>query len=191
MRCHKHLRIQYPLIELVTGLAFAAVLPSSFPLTVPAVVWIGSTLLVVCCAIVILVADTRWQLIPDGAVVGLILAALVRLPYVSQSTQFWMSGVIAALVFYVLWNITRGRGMGFGDVKLAGALGLLLGHPRTIIALYVAFLTGAIYGVILMMGRRAKMKSKIAFGPFMILGALASVLWGAELLSYWNRLFGL
>lgn len=77
--------------------------------------------------------------------------------------------------------------MGFGDVKLSFVLGLLLGFPRTIVALYIAFLTGAIVGVILILVHTARLKSKIAFGPFLIFGTGVALMFGNDIMAWWNR----
>lgn len=86
---------------------------------------------------------------------------------------------------YLLWALTRGRGMGFGDVKLALLMGMLLGYPGIIIAFYAAFLTGALVGVILILVGRKGWKSKIAFGPFLILGTVAAFVYGPQIMSWW------
>ena len=88
---------------------------------------------------------------------------------------------------YVLWAVTRGRGMGFGDVKLAFLMGLFLGFPGIITAFYTAFLTGAIVGVILILTGSKGWKSKIAFGPFLILGMAVTFVWGPQILLWWQN----
>ena len=126
--------------------------------------------IIFCALLVIFVADLKYQIIPDSMILVGILGALLSKPY-------FIPGIGAALFFLLLWIITKGRGMGLGDVKLGFLLGLFLGFPRIAFALYVAFLTGAIVGVILILRKRAGLKSKIAFGPFLILGALISILY--------------
>ena len=78
--------------------------------------------------------------------------------------------------------------MGFGDVKLAFLLGLLLGYPKIVVALYTAFLTGATVGVILILKGKRTLKSKIAFGPFLIAGTLIALLWSDIILLWWKEL---
>lgn len=73
--------------------------------------------------------------------------------------------------------------MGLGDVKLAILLGAFLGLDLLIVWLLLAFLTGAITGCILILAGRAKMKTKIAFGPFLIIGAYLALFWGNKFLS--------
>jgi leader peptidase (prepilin peptidase)/N-methyltransferase len=74
--------------------------------------------------------------------------------------------------------------MGFGDVKLAGVLGLVLGWlgwGELVVGGFLGFLLGAVLGGVLMVARRAGRKTKIPFGPFMLLGALLAILWGGQL----------
>jgi leader peptidase (prepilin peptidase)/N-methyltransferase len=123
--------------------------------------------------------DVKEQIIPDSMIIALcLMGALLIWRHPDTRISSAGAGVGAGLFFFLLWALTRGKGMGFGDVKLAAALGLLLGYPRILIACYIAFLTGAIVGVILMGARRAGMKTRLAFGPFLLLGSIGSVLFG-------------
>ena len=167
-RCHKRLSVQYPVIELATGIGFT--LLHSLPLY-----------LLFISLLVIFIADFKYQIIPDSMIVLGILAAVWKGAYLVPAI-----GSFAFL--YLLWAVTRGKGLGFGDVKFAFLMGLLLGFPGVIIAFYVAFLTGALTGVILMLGRYKTWKSKIAFGPFLVLGTVVGLIWQPQLTALW-RLF--
>lgn len=119
------------------------------------------------------------------AVAGYHLA--IHTPFAAYPA-YLSSAAACFLLFYGLFLLTRGRGMGFGDVKFAPVMGLFLGYPLTIAGLYIAFLTGAFTGVILMIAGRAGLKSKIAFGPFLILGTAAAFVWGPQLTHWWMQL---
>lgn len=174
-RCHKKLSVQYPIVELITGLGFVFLYPS-----IPMMVLFSAFL-------VIFVADLKFQIIPDSMVVISSLAALFFHIGAGQPIiPFLLPALLSALFFYILWAVTRGRGMGFGDVKLAPVIGLFLGYPGTVIALYIAFLTGAIVGVILIFRRRVSWKSHIAFGPFLVLGTALTYMYSRELIAFWN-----
>jgi leader peptidase (prepilin peptidase)/N-methyltransferase len=74
--------------------------------------------------------------------------------------------------------------MGFGDVKLAGVLGLYLGWlgwAEVVTGAFLGFLFGGVVGMALMAARKAGRKSQIPFGPFMLVGAFVAVLWGGVL----------
>lgn len=72
--------------------------------------------------------------------------------------------------------------MGFGDVELVFLMGLFLGFPKIIVALYLAFLTGALIGVILIILDKKNLKSQIAFGPFLVFGTIISLFWGEQII---------
>jgi len=81
--------------------------------------------------------------------------------------------------------LTKGRGMGFGDVKLAFLMGLILGFPKIIPALYFAFLTGALVSVILILAKKKKFGQTIPFGPFLVGGTIFSLFYGNEAIKWW------
>ena len=95
------------------------------------------------------------------------------------------AGLVSSAFLGALYLITRGRGMGLGDVKLAFLMGLVLGWPLVALAYFVAFLTGAAAGVILIITGKKKLKSKIAFGPFLILGTIIAKLWGLNIIKWY------
>lgn len=167
LRCKKTLSIQYPLIELITAVGFIIFPPSSY--------------LIFCSLLVIFVADLKYQIIPDSMVI------LGTIGIVGRIRENFVSGIGAACIFWILWRVTLGRGMGFGDVKLVFVLGLLLGYPLIIVALYIAFLTGAAVGVILILTGKKKLKSRIAFGPFLLWGTVCALVWGQSILHWWER----
>jgi prepilin signal peptidase PulO-like enzyme (type II secretory pathway) len=98
-------------------------------------------------------------------------------------------GGAIALFFYSLIFFTRGRGMGLGDVKLGFLIGFALGWPAAVTALFLAFLTGALVSTILILVRRKRFGDAVPFGPFLALGALASLFWGQQILEFYLRLF--
>jgi leader peptidase (prepilin peptidase) / N-methyltransferase len=93
-------------------------------------------------------------------------------------------GMAALYAFYFVLALVYPAGMGFGDVKLAGVLGLYLawlGWAELISGAFLGFLFGGVVGIGLMIARRAGRKSQIPFGPFMLAGALVAILWGGAL----------
>jgi len=105
-----------------------------------------------------------------------------------QWPDFWhsiASGIGVTLFFLFLVAITRGRGMGMGDVKLGFVLGILLGWPRTLVAVFLSFIAGALVSVLLLLMGRRKFGQTIPFGPFLVMGTIASLLWGSSLWSWY------
>lgn len=185
-RCKKPLSLQYPFIELLTAGGFVALLP--LPGFMP--LHYALTLVIFSAGVVIFFIDLKHQIIPDSTLY-IVLGALLVLGIGLSSAEWWqhvLSGGLSGLLFFFLWIITKGRGLGFGDVKLVVLLGLLTGYPRIVVSLYIAFLTGAICGVILIVANRAKMKSRIPFGPFLILGAVCAMIWGERMFAWFFTL---
>lgn len=184
-KCHTKLSLRYPISELATSLIFFGItlvtLPNLF-LTITA-------LIIASCLLVITVIDIEHYLIPDPLVVVLLLTTLVSiiLTNTAQLPVHLLSSIGAFAFLWFIWFVTKGKGMGFGDVKFAAFLGLSLGFPRVIVGLYAAFLTGAIWGVIMIIVTKKKLKSRLPFGPFLILGYLFGLVGSEQIL---RLLFG-
>ncbi len=194
-QCHKKISWQYPLIEISTGFLFLFTYVSMMQITgtgfiVPHLIYylaLSGSLLA------ILVTDLKYRIIPDQILIFLTVISLIY-----QSVYFQqlimgnlMSGIISLLFFLMLVIITRGRGMGLGDVKLAFVMGLMLGFPKIIVALYLAFLTGAVVSLILILIHKKSMKSTIAFGPFLVCATFFSLFFGTTLWLWFKRMFGI
>jgi leader peptidase (prepilin peptidase) / N-methyltransferase len=119
--------------------------------------------------------------LPSYAVgIGLLgIAALVR--WEGDAALRALGGMAALFAFYYLLALVNPGGMGYGDVKLAGVLGLYLGWlgwAQVLLGTFLAFLVSALTGLGLIAAGRATLKSALPFGPFMLAGALLAVLWG-------------
>lgn len=139
-------------------------------------------------AVLLAVVDRRVHRLPDPLTLPLAAAAVLLLGGVALlpgHAGSWTSGLLGGLAlggFYLLLFLINPNGMGFGDVKLALALGVALGwYGWTVLFLggFAGFLFGAAYGLALVLLRRAGRRTGIPFGPFMIAGALTGVLLGA------------
>jgi leader peptidase (prepilin peptidase) / N-methyltransferase len=99
------------------------------------------------------------------------------------------SGLLAAMLiglfFGTLILITKGRGMGGGDLKLGVFIGLVLGISNALLAILLAFLLGSIVGVALLILRRKKMGEMIPFGPFLSAGAIIALFWGEHIINWY------
>lgn len=103
-----------------------------------------------------------------------------------------LTGILMAILiggfFWALIMITRGKGMGGGDVKLGAFIGLMLGFPQALIALTLSFLTGAIFSIILIIFGKKHFGQAIPFGPFLVLGSLMTLFWGDRILNWYLSL---
>jgi leader peptidase (prepilin peptidase)/N-methyltransferase len=104
-----------------------------------------------------------------------------------------MGGGVGFLFFFVVAMASRG-GMGWGDVKLAGLIGLATGFPMVLVAIVLGAVLGAIIGVVLMAVRKKGMKSLIPFGPFLSVATMVTLIWGGDMLNWYAEIsshFGL
>lgn len=170
--CHKKISIQYPIVELAT--AGATVLIVGF-LSDLGFLSIISYLFIVYAFIVIFFSDLKYQLIPDEMVVVVVVLSFLR--------GNLLVGLLAALGFFLVVLATKFRGMGLGDVKLAFAMGLLLGFPAVVVAVWFAFVLGGVFAVGLLLLHRKNIHETMALGPFLVLGTLIAALWSQKILA--------
>jgi prepilin signal peptidase PulO-like enzyme (type II secretory pathway) len=190
--CRKKISIQYPLIEIFTGLIFLAIfyiigapVSSRDFLDIIFLFYIASSL------IVIFVYDLKHYEIPDKILFPAIAVTLVlRLVFDFRSIlNFIVATAMAAGFFFSIWFFSKGRWMGFGDVKLAVLMGLLLGFYNTLVALFLAFFFGAIISIILIAFYGKKLKSEVPFGPFLIAGTFVGLFWGSQVIQWYSNFF--
>jgi leader peptidase (prepilin peptidase)/N-methyltransferase len=197
LECKNKISLQYPIVELVTGIIFAGLflkfqnvffldtLVFSFTYAYYAVVF---SLLVV-----VSIYDIRHKIIPDTLSFVLGLLAFIGLfflnsnsflnfsPHLPSLLEFF-SGLIIAAPFAFFWLISRGTWMGLGDAKLAIGLGWLLGISRATSGIVLAFWIGAIVGISLVIfSKNHGMKSEIPFAPYLVLGMLLAFLFELHL----------
>lgn len=199
--CHKPISLRYPAVEVITAALFVwwYLIGSAFfqlteqPLAnIQRIFWLCVGIFL----IIIFFADFLYQVIPDIAVYPLIaIALLYRIvlvhQHIMQTPDFiaaLISAVGASLFFLFLWWITKGKGMGLGDVKFAVAMGLLLGFPGILVGVFLAFVTGSVVGVSLIAFGKKRMGQTIAFGPFLIIGTIVTLVWGNPLLTWYIRM---
>ena len=199
LSCKTKISIQYPLVELATGLIFSFLFlkfsasggqdifySNIFPFAITYAYYATTFSLLV----VIAVYDLKHKIIPD--ILSFIFGALAFAGlFFFDSSGFYihtpsilefLSGVFIALPFALFWLISGGRWMGLGDAKLALGIGWLLGFASALSSLVVAFWSGAVIGVTLVILsknskiRRMGVKSEIPFAPFLVFGALLAFL---------------
>lgn len=203
--CKTKISIQYPLIEFATGLIFTALFlkfQDYFFLT-PFIFAITYAYYAIMFSLLVVVAayDLRHKIIPDAlsfifgtlAFVGLFFfpatAGQVNnnfssfYPHLPSILEF-LSGLFIGLPFALFWSVSAGAWMGLGDAKLALGLGWLLGFSKALSAVVVAFWTGAIIGLGLIIFRKGYgMKSEIPFALYLVFGALLAFLFDLRLFA--------
>lgn len=187
--CKKFIGWKYPVIELTTGFMFAL---TSILISTGSLVYLCIMLGIVSCLLVIFFIDLFSGIIPDSMLITLGVLAFLRILLLHQAFLPIVLTILGAGIFFVsIFLATRGKGMGFGDVKYACIMGLLLPFPFIIPALYIAFLTGALIALILVMEGKKAMKSTIAFGPFLVVGTIVDIFWGMHLWTLFQKILGL
>ena len=189
--CSEPISARYPLVELGTGLAFAATGArfADEPRLLPAY------LLFVALGIALALIDLDVRRLPNVLVLPAypVLAAL--LATAGDGPALLRAAVAAAALFAIFFLIAlvAPGSLGFGDVKLAGVVGGVLGHlswGALLVGAFGGFVIGSVVGVVLLASGRAGRKTAVPFGPFMILGALASILGASGLGESYLRATG-
>lgn len=198
--CHKPIGWQYPLVELATA-AFFILSYVAWPMEWDAAgiaalgVWLASLVGLMA----LLVYDLRWMLLPNRIVFPLIGLGVGHVLLQAALRQDWtllVDGIlslgVAGGIFYVLFQISAGRWIGGGDVKLGFALGLLLLSPaKSLLMLFVASVIGTFVSLTLMSVKRLGRKSIVPFGPFLIVATIITQLFGADIIDWYLKTAGL
>ncbi|MCK4592371.1 prepilin peptidase [Candidatus Parcubacteria bacterium] len=97
----------------------------------------------------------------------------------------FIAAIFTSAFFLSIVLLTRGRGMGGGDVKLGFLMGLILGWPLVLAALFLSSILGSMVGIFLIFIGKKKMKSMIPFGPFLVLGTFIALFWGERIVEWY------
>lgn len=200
--CKKPISWQYPIVELTTAVLFVLsyIYWPAFQgraLETAGAVDFGVWLVSLVGLMALIVYDLRWMILPNKIIFPLMaLASLNVLAQCLLSSNFQplLSGLWGALIggglFYLLFQISGGRWIGGGDVKLGFLLGILVGGPPlALLMLFTASLLGSAYSLPLMAKGSLTAKAKIPFGPFLIMAAVISELFGQKLIDWYGHMF--
>ncbi|HHE76459.1 MAG TPA: prepilin peptidase [Candidatus Parcubacteria bacterium] len=203
--CGKKISIQYPLVEMSAGIVFLLIFRFYQPFSLLNLISAQALsylflVLIFSLLIIIFVYDLKHYIIPDKIIYPAIaVVALFNLQFVAADNfslfslrglffKSLLAGAVGAAFFFALWFFSRGRWMGFGDVKLAFLIGFFLGPFKSFIALFLAFFIGAVVGVVLIAAKRKTLKSQVPFGPFLVIGTFIALLWGEPLSALFLKL---
>lgn len=183
--CRTPISWRYPLVELLTGLAWAAMYLRSFGQP-----WFASHLIMITGLIPVTFIDLDHKIIPDrlslgGIILGFALSFTNGLGWKESLIGLAAGGI-------GLWVVAEGyrlaakrEGMGFGDVKLLAAIGAFLGWEAVIMTVVISSITGAVIGVAAMQISKSGRHMEIPFGPFLSLGAAIYLYKGTEILAWY------
>ena len=207
--CRTAISARYPIVELATGLFFVLVAARLWPLTdVPtealplvsrllslvAFLWLAGV------SVALAVIDVEHHRLPDAIVLPSYAVGALLLATSSVLVGDWAAlvraaiGLVALFAFYLIAALSYPGGMGFGDVKLAGVLGLYLawlGWGEFAVGAFAAFLLGGVFALVLVVTRRVQRTGGIPFGPWMLAGAWVGVFAGGTVATAYLTLLGL
>ena len=195
--CHKRISIQYPVVEASSSLLFIFSYfwwPNTFNGLQygELIVW----LLIVTILLALVVYDIRWMLLPNSIMISLfVVSSLFALLNIFNSSQY-ISSLIAVILsvliggglFYIIFQISDGKWIGGGDVKLGWVLGLIAGTPdRSLLFIFLASIIGSIVALPLLLSGKLSKGSIIPFGPFLIVAIFIVQLFGNEIINWYQH----
>lgn len=177
--CHSPIPYRNTIVELLTGILVTSILyyhtGALLSGDIYSFIVVIADIVIVSILIAITVIDLEHMIIPDVLLMVAGIATVIYILAAGLTYDFPVhiySAVSSGLFFLILVVVTKGRGMGLGDVKYGVFMGLLLGFPEIVYGLYAAFLTGAIVSVMLILKRKKRFGQTIPFGPFLVIGTL-------------------
>ncbi len=198
--CKKPISWQYPLVELLTAILFVVLYvfwPYTLLNSLPSILWFILWLVILTGLIALAVYDLKWLILPDKIikplfVIGLVMVIL-QLVLIDRSnqnlSQIALSTLIGGGIFWVLFQLSKGKWIGGGDVKLGFLLGLVLQKPLyAFLYIFIASILGMLYSAPMLLVKKIKPTSKVPFGPFLIIGAIVTLFFGQQIFNWYLSL---
>lgn len=197
--CHKHISIQYPIVETVVALLFVLsyiLWPEAISGAEIAVfaLW----LLVATGLVALAVYDLRWMQLPTRLIFSLLVLAIVMSLItvirsdnpLTTALNFGFGSLVGGGIFYLLFIFSKGKWIGGGDVRLGFLLGLLAATPvKSLLLIFVASLLGALLSFILIGFKSMKRHALIPFGPFLVAALFIIQFYGEDIIHWYSRVF--
>lgn len=188
--CKKSFSIRYLLVELLSGLFFMfACLKFGLSINFALIIFTFSA------SLLAVLIDFKKQILPDKIILplGIILAVFYilnsyfKLLFIGSGFESPLAGfLVGAGVLGLIFLLTLGRGIGFGDVKFAAILGMILGGYGTLVMIFFAFIIGGAFSAYLLAYKKANRKTAIPFGPFIFAGFIIAIFFSDQILMWYN-----
>ena len=138
---------------------------------------------------IIFIYDLRWYLIPDKVILpaGVMIAA-ANLLLGANWLNLAISGIIGGGFFYLQFILSRGKWIGGGDIRLGLFMGLALGWPFVLLAIFLAYFIGSVAGIGLILSKKKRWGSRVPLGTFLAFSTAVVLLWGKEILAWYLNL---
>jgi leader peptidase (prepilin peptidase) / N-methyltransferase len=183
--CKERISVHYPLLELLTGLTFAAIFFKFGPTTLTVFYIIISAFL-----IAIFFEDALHREISNEFVVPATTFAMISI-FMIQNISLVNAAIaltIPTIFFGLQILISKGKWIGGGDLKLGVLMGIFLGWELLLVALIASYFIGAILGVSLLATKKAKRNTQIAFGPILVAGTFIALFYGNVIINWYLEL---
>ena len=197
--CKKPISVQYPLVEAATAAMFlASYYWWPMQLTGLQVVAFGLWFVILTGLMALMVYDFKWQLLPNRIIFPLYYVAgafaLVNAADASNEGLALLSTIFAVAIgggiFYLIFQVSRGAWIGGGDVKLGWLLGAIVGTPtKSFLFIFLAAFLGTLASIPLLLSKKLSKSSTIPFGPFLIIGAIITYLFGSQIIRWYQHTF--
>lgn len=195
--CRAEISWQYPLVEIITAVVFAASYVY-WPLSMSGlqIALFALWLLILGAFMALAIYDLRWMILPNriiyplqGVAAVFALITIMGSDHVLHSVLLLAYALIgSAGLFYGLHTISQGRWIGGGDVRLAFAIGLILASPSLVfLMLFIASLIGTLIAIPMMIAGKARQNTKLPFGPLLIVATIIVYLFGTAMIAWYNR----
>lgn len=183
-KCKQKISVQYPLIELLNGILYCMVF-TEYGMSVESLLYA----LLISALITLSVIDFRTYEIPVGINIFILALGLIRvLTDYTNWPSYAVGFILVSGFLYIIYLITKGRGIGGGDIKLMAVCGLLLGWKQILLSFVLGCIIGSVIHVI-----RMKVSGQghvLAFGPYLSIGVMISVFAGNQLIMWYASYLG-
>jgi len=188
--CGRSIGWRYPMVEAATGALFLACFLRFGPTWSAVVAALFGSLLIALALI-----DLEHFILPDritlpGIALGLVLQPVVKWVTIPSALLGAAAGAGVILAMNAIWLLVRKvQGFGLGDVKMLAMIGAFLGLSGVAVTLFVGALLGSLVGIALMARQRIQLQSRLPFGFFLSIGALAALFWGRGVVEWYLSFF--
>lgn len=185
--CKKNISAYYPLVEFGVAATLTLVAYHYFPMSHFSEWHLLRDLVFIAFLVVIFVQDLRYQVILSNVVwIGAVFGLVINVSFLHYDfNSLALGALIGGGFFLIQFLVSSGRWIGGGDVRLGVMMGLWLGWQDTVVALFLAYIIGAIFGLFLLVTKKANSKTAVPFGTFLSVSTVVSMYWGQSLIRWY------
>ncbi len=190
--CGRPIPWQYFLVEFATGLLLTAIFYYHVHLDLFNTWQLWRDIFFLALLIIIFFYDYNYGLVLSRVVwLGVVIGGLINYYALGLMLGSMITAAVVTGGFFLLqYLVSRGRWIGGGDVRLGVLMGIWLGWPTVLVALFIAYILGAFVSVSLLISKKSRLDSALPFGTFLALGTLVSLYGGDRVVAWYSQLIG-